>query len=341
MPESPASGSLHLLQSELNGAKSQWEYLHDRLTNGYKDAYKLHVGALQEMKQAKLLQEQTEARVRGILLFVSSVVAVGFAGGYVGGLFAPWVRAAGTNTANLAIREAMKGMTTRSTQEIAKLLIPQDAKKPSVSESPYLPVSQDPIDLYLDQKEELDGCFAIVNNWLTNVISSSNSGQWSAEVGSAILGHFRKDCPLLSDAPDPDKVPDRSKVAKAAELLMWVAWSNIRDWLYWNKLYDALEKNSDHNLWELQGVGAEWELDPVLSRLDALKVQGVDRSERVGSFEPRRVLDLRKLRSLPVQAMPTLPFTQMRGLHFYGMESLQLRGQFLDGLRDLRPFHIR
>jgi hypothetical protein len=342
MAESLASGPLHKLQSELTGAKSQWEYLHDRITNGYKDAYKLHVGALQEMKQARLLEEQREARVRGYFLFVSSVVAVGFAGGFVGGLIAPWTKKASDIGADLAIREGVRGLATRSTQQIAKLLIPQESTKPSADESQYVPVSPDPIDVYLDQKEELDGCFAIVNSWLQHVIDMSNAGQWSADSGSTILDNFRKNCRLLADAPDPNQLPERRAVAKSAEILMWVAWANVRDWAYWNKLYDLLENTSDHlDKWQLDGVNAEFELAPVLNRLQALGIQGVDRSERIGSTIAQSVLDLRKLRSLPVQALPTLPFTKMKGLNLYGMDSLQIRGQFLDGLRELRPFHVR
>jgi hypothetical protein len=81
MAESEGSKLLSILQAELIGAKTQWEYLEDRIMSGYKDAYKLHVDALTKMKNARLLAEQKEAVFLGIEMFVLSVVSVGFAGG--------------------------------------------------------------------------------------------------------------------------------------------------------------------------------------------------------------------------------------------------------------------
>src|SRR6185436_14410505 len=42
MAESPASIPLHHIMTEINGAKSQWEALIDRMSQGYGDAYKKH-----------------------------------------------------------------------------------------------------------------------------------------------------------------------------------------------------------------------------------------------------------------------------------------------------------
>jgi hypothetical protein len=116
MADSPASTALHALQSELGGAKTQWEYLEDRLTNGYKDAYKSHVAVLTAMKNARILQEQRDAKSLAIAMFVFSVVSVGFAGGLVGGVIAPWVKRAEQGTADAVIRQGMQGIATRTTQ---------------------------------------------------------------------------------------------------------------------------------------------------------------------------------------------------------------------------------
>ena len=59
MAESAASGPLHMLMAELNGAKSQWEYLHDRLTNGYKDARKRVQRALKAKSTRITARDQT------------------------------------------------------------------------------------------------------------------------------------------------------------------------------------------------------------------------------------------------------------------------------------------
>jgi hypothetical protein len=61
----------------------------------------------------------------------------------------------------------------------------------------------------------------------------------------------------------------------------------------------------------------------------------------IGDVTEATVLDLRKVRSLPIQVLPDLPFTKMKGLNLNGMDNLQLRGQFLDGLSELPPFHIK
>ena len=95
----------------MSGAYKQWEFLQDVITNGYKDAYKLHLGALTDMHKAKVIAEQNEAKWCGVAMFVFSVVSVGFAGGLVGGVIAPWVREAQANVANAALRQgAQRGL---------------------------------------------------------------------------------------------------------------------------------------------------------------------------------------------------------------------------------------
>ena len=100
----------------MSGACKQWEFLQDVITNGYKDAYKLHLGALTDMHKAKVIAEQNEAKWCGVAMFVFSVVSVGFAGGLVGRVIAPLVRSAQRNVANAAFRQGVQGIATRSTR---------------------------------------------------------------------------------------------------------------------------------------------------------------------------------------------------------------------------------
>src|SRR4051812_36379938 len=111
MAESPASEPLHFLQSELSGAKSQWEYLHDRLTNGYKDAYNKHAAVLKEVEANRRKALEKDARLRQLGFFIFSVASVGFAGGIVGGLFAPWVKNAAEGMSDAVFREGVKEVT--------------------------------------------------------------------------------------------------------------------------------------------------------------------------------------------------------------------------------------
>src|SRR5215217_8181717 len=136
--ESPASGPLHMLQTELNGAKSQWEYLEDRIINGYKDAYKLHSAALKQAEDAHLEALRKDAQIKAIGMFVFSVVSVGFAGGLVGGIIAPWAASAAAGTAQAALRQGVQGIATRTTQQTVLRIFPEGPDQPSVSGSPYI-----------------------------------------------------------------------------------------------------------------------------------------------------------------------------------------------------------
>jgi hypothetical protein len=366
MAESEASPLLHDLQSELTGAKTQWEYLEDRVANGYKDGYKLHKGALDEMRHTK--QASREA-----LMFVLSVLSVGFAGGVIGSLFAPWARAAQNSTAVFAIRTGVQDATKRLTQESLKKVIPDKPKDPGGNGTPYVPVSPEAFDHYLDTKEELDGCFAIMNDYVQRLIDQSNVERWSRDVGQAFLDSFRKNCALLRDKPHPNKdLPARDAVAKAAELAMWVAWANERDMPWWNVRYNVLEagpepmgysddaKSKFHDEVRRQGGlfkgkdgttydmgNYNWalrdanELDPVAMRMIDLQKWSETRGKFGFESDPNLVLDLRKLRKLRLDAMAGLPFARMKGLDLSILTNAQQRGKFLDGLADVRPFHIK
>jgi hypothetical protein len=373
MADAPASGPLHMLQSELNGAKSQWESLQDRILNGYKDAYKLHVGALQKMQQARLLEEQQEARTRGYYMFVLSVVSVGFAGGLAGGLIGNWLNSAvakeiashqavvealeeiGVKWTPQAIispltRETIKGIGSQAAKDLVGVLVPKSPSRSEIPASAYAPVSPQPFDVYLDKKAELDDCFASINEHLQEAINLANKQNWPAGVGWSLLDAFRKGCPLLRDAPRQDQLPRRDQIAKPAELGMWIAWTNARDWAYWSNTYRWIDDYA-------QGL-TSWDeddplfkdaarLDPVLQRLNALG-KGDLVTETLGKRNDDRnmpdidgiayqILDMRKVRVLRLQDMPDLPFAKMKDLSFSQLDNVVGLGKFLDGLSSLRP----
>ena len=146
MPESPASVALHMLLAELNATKSQWEDLQDVIALGYADAYDAHLKTLNDMHKARLIAEQKSKEWFGVEMFIFSVVSVGFAGGLVGGLIAPWVREAQKEVAETVIRQGVQGMATRTMQQSVVRLIPERAptSSPSVEdESLFVPASPD------------------------------------------------------------------------------------------------------------------------------------------------------------------------------------------------------
>jgi len=230
------------LQSEINGAKSQWESLLDRLINGYKDAYKAHKDALKELE--RLIKKDTESDV-GALMFIFSVVSVGFAGGFVGGLVAPWVEKAGEEAFKRAVREGVKdiakhgawGMVEGATKKLEHV-----AADSARGGSPYEPLVPDTLDQYLDKKEEFDRCFGRLNEFIEDLKNQSDKEQWPAQTGQAIQRHFWAEMPVLRDAPHDKDLPPREKVGKAAELLMWVLWAKDRDWDWWMPRYQLLDE---------------------------------------------------------------------------------------------------
>jgi hypothetical protein len=258
------------------------------------------------------------------------------------------------------------------TQQSLARLIPEKASPASSNQSgsPFVPASPEAFDAYLEKKEGLDGCFALVNAEIQKMIDISNKEQW--QDGQFMLDSFRRNCPLLADVPDPTKLPDRKLVARTAELAMWVAWTNVRDFPWWDeKVFQELDgPKSPERTPFLDACLWAWELDPVLMRMAILGVRpqvesainfntfwGTSLKEIMSQAEPYgmigsqkerpadfrdKYLDLRKLRHLRLQHIPDLPLRGMEKLDLtWAQGKLHLNGvNFLDGLKDLRPFHI-
>jgi hypothetical protein len=275
------------------------------------------------------------------------VVATGYAGGFVGGLIAPWVRKAGERAVEIAFREAVKGAAGRTTQQLVALGIPQEPEKPTVDPSEYNPVVPQSFDVYLGKKEELDGCFAVANQMVQDMINAANARNTPADIGWEILNSFRKNCPLLVGVPRYDQLPVPSDVAKAAELAMWVIWTNMRDWAYWENTYRWIDDYAG-GLTDYDDDDPLYEdvrrLDPVLERMRALgkanlliETLPIRTDDATNKWSNTDVLDLRKLRKLRLQDMPDLPFRKMKDLSFWHLDHRVGLAKFLDGLRDLPP----
>ena len=247
-------GQLSLLKAEFASAKSRWEYLCDRIMNGYKDAYNEHANALKQFRQIREYHEKQDAAA---MMFIYSVVSVAFAGGLAGGLLAPWVKQAASKTfaeANQFTLAAMKanipGAIRAGVQDTAKALAKEatgaalkhieGASK--ISPTAYEPVTPETFDLYLEKKEQLDGCFARFDELIDQLQGRAGAENWPIETAWALFNGFRAYCPLLRDKPDPDHLPDRTLIAKTAELCMWVQWTEQRDWPWWNEQYAIIDR---------------------------------------------------------------------------------------------------
>jgi hypothetical protein len=106
-------------------------------------------------------------------------------------------------------------------------------------------------------------------------------------------------------------------------------------------LFDGVERQT-YDMQVYGGAVRELkELNPVVDRIKDLKKWEAIKSSYGFRSQPDVVLDLRKLRALRLDTMADLPFTKMKGLDFATLSNLQLRGKFLDGLSEVRPFHFK
>jgi hypothetical protein len=199
MAESPASIPLHHIMTEINGAKSQWEALIDRMSQGYGDAYKKHDEALSIVRKKRAAIENAK---REALFFLFTAISMGFAGGAVGSLFAAWTKDAAEQVAKYAFREGVRGIAS----ETAKKAMNAAALKifsGGGGGGGLTPVSVPPWEYYLEKKTRLDTCFAQVNEYLTSLIQIANQDQWSEAIGQDILDAWRKTSRCSSTRPRP------------------------------------------------------------------------------------------------------------------------------------------
>lgn len=238
--ESPASQPLHHLQSELLSAKARWEQLGIRIGLGYTEAYKQHTTTLQIMKK-----EKTSASYEA-LLFVFSIVSVGFAGGLVGGLLSRWVKEQGISAAKEVFRSSISGVGQQGAKDLAKvgtktiLAIAKDGSH-QPSNDPYTTSSMS--DIATDQaiRDNIGSAFGPLLEAVDAMIEVANQNHSPVNVGQEILNNFRANCPLMVQRPDESDMPAVSVTHRAAELAMWVAWAAERDWPWWNERYKVLD----------------------------------------------------------------------------------------------------
>ncbi len=349
--ESPASGPLHNLQSELLSAKAIWEQLGVRIAKGYTVAYGKHVEALAEMKR-----EQTEAS-SDALQFVFSIVCVGLAGGVVGGLMGPWIKKATESTAHFVFRESVRGIAQQGAKDLAKAG-DEKLKKLNIdgaTDDPYTTNSPKEIAVDEDIRGRISSAFGPVLEALEAMIAEANRLQADAAAGQAILNSFRQTCPLMADQPAQADIPSEDYAARASELAMWVAWANERDWEWWNPIYNLLDEaerkfgKSDREGPEMIQVFNELKsakkMDPVGRRM-AVRGKWAEVSNTTTiAFGPRKdtthetYTDLRKLRALRLDE-PTLPFRRLSGLSFQWDKTKPFeRVKFLSNFKSLKPVY--
>jgi hypothetical protein len=300
------------------------------------------------------------------------VVAVGFGGGFAGGLLALWVEAAGHKWFQRAVREGVQYILKHGTMELEEGAIHKLKKEKEEAEksnqSAFQPVVPETFKVYLEKKSQLDHCFSLFNVFVTELQEESDRQGWSQKTGWALHRHITKNWPVFTDAPDPRDLPDQKLIAKASELLMWVLWADNRDYKnFWDKWYKVLDDHPGRGSRDIDlltgeqyqsRMGPNWglalryagQLAPVFERLQIL-----DKGPHVQSFvwnvyaplyslreiERRTFLDLRKLRKLDVGAMANLPFGEMKTGDLPNLKEFHGRGKYLESLSHLQPAYKR
>lgn len=340
--DSPASTPLHFLLTELLAARAHWGDLGVKVAKGYNKGLELQKRTLNEMKKAK-----TASSVDA-LVFVLQALSVGYAGGLVGGLIAPWVKDAADQVTS-AFRTALSGAAQQYTKDVTKAIVgAAEAELITPPSDPYTPVTPETIAVDLEIRDRIGSAFGPVENAVQAMIAKANAVNAEMQVGQVILSNFRQNCPLLRDAPEPKDMPNDVVAARAAELAMWVAWANERDWDWWQDVFNILDRPDNANEDEFDAARtAALELVPVALRMSGLGKQAfvmtrVNRPEYVrdgairGGFQ---YVDLRKLRKLPVDD-GTLPFRKLSGLSFQWDKTKPLqRAMFLSRLQDVTPIY--
>lgn len=354
--ESPASGPLHNLQSELLAAKAAWEQLGVRIAKGYTTAYVQHTKTLELMKKVK---EAKQAASAAKMQFVFSVISIGFAGGVVGGLVAPWVKRGGEGTSQFVFREGVRSVMQQGAKDLVKAGDERLFKYlGNLGGSGDLYTTNSPKDLAVDEeiRDRIASAFGPLLEALDAMIDEANSTQADAAAGQTILNSFRQNCPLMTDKPEQSDIPAESTVAVAAELAMWVGWANERDWDWWNAIYRQLDGVAlggaapsayDQSVNETS-LDFALELDPIGDRMQALGKRGEvinstkkwvkQRGMGPDGWADVPYIDLRKIKTLKIQSI--VPFRGMSALDFQWNKTSPLAfAAFASNLRDLKPVY--
>jgi hypothetical protein len=347
--ESPASGPLHNLLTELLAAKNSWEQLGIKIAKGYRTAYGVHAKTLKDMETAKKDFLSNDA-----LIFVMSILSVGVAGGIVGSLVAPWVEKAGTQVAKKVFRASVvAGVGTQAMQTITDAGV-KKLWAVDVPAEPYKPVVPETIAVDLEIRDRIASAFGPILDAVKAMIASANQIQAPVDVGQIILNNFRMSCPLLTDEPEQEDMPSDKQASDWAELAMWVAWANERDWIFWNEVYKAMDvgwQRAMHGLNPNDSVTAATyahDMDPVGNRL-AMLGKWVPTLSVVRYYKPstnvedsgENILytDLRKVRALRLDD-GSLPFQRLPGLQLQWDKTKPFeRVKFLNQMGDVKPVY--
>lgn len=223
IPRYEAAKEIRQVLVDFDTAQHQWNTYADMLGKAYATAFTRHTDVFDEM--AKDLKPSKGDRA---FYFLFSLFSVGFGGGLVGGLMAPWVRGAGNVTGELVFRTTM----SNATRQITGTVLQEGFKQLFSAESnPYTPAVLDPLIYYLDVKIEIGKCFSILRDKVEKEMIEadtdfSNSG--APESWGRQRREFWNSVPIVNEYPRTEDMPNIEEAARQAELGMWITWATTK-----------------------------------------------------------------------------------------------------------------
>jgi hypothetical protein len=298
-PKSGPAKEIGKLMGELNTAQLQWNTYATQLGRGYTMAYEEHEKAIREINESYRLAAESA-------YWVLSLLCVSHAGALVGGLMAPYVNNAGKVTA-IFVKGQTKLRTTMSetAQTMTQGVVQKGLDKTKPGEPGFKPAVKSPLLYFQDMLGELGICFSLlraeVEEWMQDtdaVVNDPTPVNVAVARGYGTIKDFLE-TPLLKDYPKGE-MPDQNKIAREAELGMWIAWANVRDIDYWKNRVDTVSTTSSpRRKWGI-AIDELRKLQPVANRLAALGATSlgtktVDRPMLVGNIK-ETIVDIPRLR---------------------------------------------
>ena len=259
------------IYDELPQIQHDWNTYATQLGRGYTKAFENHDMALKGAFENYKLHSQVQ-------YWVLSLVCVAFAGGVAGGLMAPWVE----GQAELLLQRTFIG--TRSNIVTGLVQKTFDLHGSNAAANAFTPSIKSPLLYYQDMlgelglfftklREDLKG-FMQEAGYAENRIGTITELSYRAKIEDfkpsfeEHIGKIRK-LPIIANRPTSDDMPVPDRVARSAEIAMWIGWANVRDIAYWQrKLTTSVEHRAG-----FMTTGSELRtLDPILSRLEDLGV---------------------------------------------------------------------
>ena len=327
-PVALAKKKKHTLDSLLASRARAWDGFFDGLSLAYIDAHAQHTATLGQIKED--IRNQTEF----LRTVVFGVLLPSFIGGAMSALVAdkgkqvmakmfPIVERYRPELHNFAaapgeveLRSAVVGGLSAATKDLVKLEVGKalNGLAPSPG-SEWDAVGDQPIKFFVQLRK-------MVNDFATdathNVEGKSHGSleDYVNTINAYLLSPFIQNAPM-----DTSILYDSKDLAPVFEVFLWVVWAQARDQKYWStkiglatepdhrsfvgKIWDGVTLDDDA-LDRVKAWDAVKQLDPILARLIACRINQSEITQTAGWDSGRRILNILWVRFLGAKHPNTL-----------------------------------